>query len=182
MYVVFRDNGEWGIEQGKEALAAGGPHGVGETWISFPKDPELFAIPRASVWRTKTQAKKFLGKTMAAEEKDKEDDADQEDDADKEDDADEENDGDEGNDGYGDGETKGMDRGQVLVLPELTGMRVSGKRSKGWRGKGCGLKGRRVKGWWAKGWWLVREMGGIVGRVTRVRGRPPGPRPRRTFR
>ena len=49
-----RDNGQWGIEQGKEALAAGGPPGVGETWIAFPKDPELFAIPRASVWKTKT--------------------------------------------------------------------------------------------------------------------------------
>ena len=49
VYVVFRDNGQWGIEQGKEALAAGGPPGVGETWIAFPKDPELFAIPRASV-------------------------------------------------------------------------------------------------------------------------------------
>ena len=92
VYVVFRDNGEWGIEQGKEALAAGGPPGVGETWISFPKDTELFAIPRASVWKTKTQAKKFLAKMMAAEEEEKEDDAD----------ADEENDGDEGNDGDGD--------------------------------------------------------------------------------
>ena len=68
MYVVFRDNGQWGIEQGKDALAAGGPPGFGETWISFPKDPELFAIPRASVWKTKTQAKKFLAKMMAAEE------------------------------------------------------------------------------------------------------------------
>ena len=94
MYVVFRDNGEWGIEQGKQALAAGGPPGVGETWTSFPKDPELFAIPRVSVWKTKTQAKKFLAKMMAAEEEDKEDDAD----------ADEENDGDESNDGDGDGD------------------------------------------------------------------------------
>ena len=93
MYVVFRDNGEWGIEQGKEALAAGGPAGVGETWIFFPKDPELFAIPRASVCKTKTQAKKFLAKMMAAEEEDKEDDPD----------ADEENDGDRSNDGDGDG-------------------------------------------------------------------------------
>ena len=47
VYVVFRDNGEWGIEQGKQALAAGGPPGVGETWISLPKYPKLFAIPRA---------------------------------------------------------------------------------------------------------------------------------------
>ena len=91
MYVVFRDNGQWGIERGKEALAAGGPPGVGETWIAFTKDPELFAIPRASVWKTKTQAKKLLAKMMAAEEEDKEDDAD----------ADEE--GDESNDGDGDG-------------------------------------------------------------------------------
>ena len=76
VYVVFRDNGQWGIEQGKEALAAGAPPGVGETWIAFPKDPELFAIPRASVWKTKTQAKKFLAKMMAAKEEDKEDDED----------------------------------------------------------------------------------------------------------
>ena len=104
VYVVFRDNGEWGIEQGKEELAAGGPPGVGETWISFPKDPELFAISRASVWKTKTQAKKFLAKMMAAEEEDKEDDAD----------ADEENDGDGGNDGDGDGGDEGDGPGAGL--------------------------------------------------------------------
>ena len=169
--------------------------GVGETWISFPKDPELFAIPRASVWKTKTQAKKFLAKMMAAEEEDKEDDAD----------ADEE--GDESNDGDGDGGDEGDGPGAGLratganrdggVREEVEGVEGKGWRSKGWgvkgwwekgwrvkgwRVKGWWVKGWRVKGWWVKGWWSVKEMGGIVGRVTRVRGRPPGPRPRRTFR
>ena len=80
-----------GDRAGQRGPCRGWPPGVGETWIAFPKDPELFAIPRASVWKTKTQAKKFLAKMMAAEEEDKEDDAD----------ADEE--GDESNDGDGDG-------------------------------------------------------------------------------
>ena len=97
MFLVFGDNGEWGIEQGKEALAAGAPPGVGETWISFAKDPELFAIPRASVWKTKTPAKKFLAKMMAAKEEDKQVGAD----------AVKANDGDEGNDGDGDGGDEG---------------------------------------------------------------------------
>ena len=91
---VCHFSGQWGVgdRAGQRGPCRGWPpRGWGDVH-SFPKDPELFAIPRASVWKTKTQAKKFLAKMMAAEEEDKEDDAD----------ADDENDGDEGNDGDGD--------------------------------------------------------------------------------
>ena len=114
------------------ASAASLRDGVGETWIAFPKDPEIFAIPRASVWKTKTQAKKFRAKMMAAEEEDKEGDAD----------ADEE--GDESNDGDGDGGDEGDGPGAGLgatganrdggVGEEVEG--VEGEKDGGRRGGG----------------------------------------------
>ena len=188
VYVVFRDNGQWGIEQGKEALAAGGPPGVGETWISFPKDPELFAIPRASVWKTKTQAKKFLAKMMAAEEEDKEDDAD----------ADEE--GDESNDGDGDGGDEGDGPGAGLgatganrdggVGEEVEGvegerMEVEGVEGEGGVGEGVegeGVEGEGVVGEGVEGEGVVGEGvvvgegdGGGSGAGDKSSGAPAGP-------
>ena len=160
VYVVFRDNGEWGIEQGKEALAAGGPPGVGETWISFPKDPELFAIPRASVWKTKTQAKKFLGKMMAAEEKDKEDDAH----------ADEENDGDEGNDGDRDEGDEGDGPGAGLGA---TGANRDG--SVGEEVQGVGGERMEVEGVEAEGVVVGEGDGGDNGAGDKKSGAPAGP-------
>ena len=185
MYVVFRDNGEWGIEQGTEAFAAGAPPGVGETWISFPKDPELFAIPRASVWKTKTQAKKFLAKMMAAGEEDKEDDAD----------ADEENDGDESNDGDGDGGDEGDGPGAGLgatganrdggVGEEVEGvegerMEVEGVEGEGVVGEGVegegvvceGVEGEGVVG---EGVVVGEGDGGNSGAGDKSLGAPAGP-------
>ena len=188
MYVVFRDNGQWGIEQGKEALAAGGPPGVGETWIAFPKDPELFAIPRASVWKTKTQAKKFFAKMMAAEEEDKEDDAD----------ADEE--GGESNDGDGDGGDEGDGPGAGLgatganraggVGEEVEGvegerMEVEGVEGEGVVGEGMegeGVEGEGVVGEGVEGEGVVGEGvvvgegdGGDSGAGDKCSGAPAGP-------
>ena len=188
VYVVFRDNGQWGIEQGKEALAAGGPPGVGETWIAFPKDPELFAIPRASVWKTKTQAKKFLAKMMAAEEEDKEDDAD----------ADEE--GDESNDWDGDGGDEGDGPGAGLgatganrdggVGEEVEGvvgerMEVEGVEGEGVVGEGVegeGVEGEGVVGEGVEGEGVVGEGvvvgegdGGDSGAGDKSSGAPAGP-------
>ena len=60
-YVVFCDKGVWGIKHGKEALAAGGPHPKGETWVRFLGDKEIFGVPKADVLPTRRQAKKFLG-------------------------------------------------------------------------------------------------------------------------
>ena len=59
-------SGQWAVEDraGQRGPCRGCPPGVGETSIAFPKDPELFATPRASVWKTKTQAKKFLAKMI----------------------------------------------------------------------------------------------------------------------
>ena len=50
VYVVFCNNGVWGIEHGKEALAVGGPLPKGETLVRFPGDEELFGVPKAAVW------------------------------------------------------------------------------------------------------------------------------------
>ena len=180
VYVVFRDNGEWGIEQGKEALAAGAPPGVGETWISFPKDPKLFAVPRVSVWKTKTRAKKFLAKMMAAEEKDKEDDAD----------VDEENDGDEGNDGDGNGGDEWNGPGAGLgatganrdagVEEEVEGvegerMGVEGVEGEGVVGEGVEGEGVVCEGVEGEGVMVGEGDGGDSGAGDKSSGAPAGP-------
>ena len=163
MYVVFRDNGEWGIEQGKEALAAGAPPGVGETWISFPKDPELFAIPRASVWKTKTQTKKFLAKMMAAEEEDKEDDAD------------EENDGDESNDGDGDGGDEGDGPGAGLGATGANRDGGVGEEVEGVEGERMEVEGVEGEGVVGEGVVVGEGDGGDSGAGDKSSGAPAGP-------
>ena len=138
VYVVFWDKGVWGIENGKEALAAGGPPPKGETWVSFPGDEEFFGVPKDAVWRTRRQAKKFFEKKRKEE-------------------AGEEREGDEDDeyagteDGDGDGDGDGGDKGDGLGAGEgaLEGMKVWGWGSPGWR----------VKGWWVTGWWSAREKG-----------------------
>ena len=181
VYVVFRGNGEWGVKQGKEALAACAPLGVGETWISFPKDPELFAIPRASVWKTKTQAKKSLAKMMAAEEEDKEDDAD----------ADEENDGDESNDGDGDGGDEGDGPGAGLDATganrdggvegvegermDVEGVEGEGVVGEGGEGEGVVGEGVEGEGVVVEGVVVGKGDGGDSGAGDKSSGAPAGP-------
>ena len=120
VYVGFCNKGVWGIEHGKEVLAAGGPPPKGETWVRFPWDKELFGVPKAAVWRTRRQAKRFLEKKRKEKEAGEEREGDDHEDADAED-------GDGGGDGDGNGETKGMRE-----------MRVWGWRSPGWRLKSMG--------------------------------------------
>ena len=52
IYVVFCNKRVWGMENGMEALAAGGPPHKRETWGRFPGDEELFGVPKAAVWQT----------------------------------------------------------------------------------------------------------------------------------
>ena len=156
----FWTMGSGGSSRAKRPLPRVAPPGVGETWISFPKDPELFAIPRASVWKTKTHAKTFLAKMMAAEEDDKEEDAD----------ADEENDGDEGNDGDGDGGDEGDGTGAGLgatganrgggVGEEVEGVEGERMELEGVEGEGVvgeGVEGEGVVGEGVEGEGVVVE-------------------------
>ena len=120
------------------------PPPKGETWVMFPGDEELFGVPKAAVWWTRKQAKKFLEKKRKEREAGEERQGDDDEDADAEDaDGDGDGDGDEGDQGDGP---------RVRVHRGLTGMRVWGWRTPGWR----------VKGWWVTGWWSVRVKGGQV--------------------
>ena len=83
------------------------PPPKGETWVRFPGDEELFGVPKAAVWRTRRQAKKFLGKKRKDKEAGEEREGDDDEDADAKDgDGDGDRDGDGGDqaDGPGAGE------------------------------------------------------------------------------
>ena len=82
------------------------PPPKGETWVRFPGDEELFGVPKAAVWRTRRQAKKFLEKQR------KENEAGEERKGDEDDEDAENGDGDEAGDGDGGDEGDGLGAGE----------------------------------------------------------------------
>ena len=100
-------------------------------------------MPKAAVWRTRRQAKKFLEKKKKKKEAGEERESDDNEDADAEDkDGDRDGDGDGGDEGDGPGAREG-----AAGANWDAGM---GWRSLGWR----------VRGWWVTGRWSARAKGG----------------------